>query len=120
MYNYLYLESKKEHEEDSGLHEKIKMPLSQLLGLMEKKPGDDTINKLVDEIDRVIFAAGLKKEDKVCTQTVELFAALYGAEAGNLALKILPYGGIYLLSSITVALKDHIIKEKTFMVRTER
>lgn len=116
MYNYLHMESKKEKEPDSALHEKIKLPLAQLIELLEKKPQDETINKRVDEIDRIIFAAGLNNEDAVCTRTVDLFAALYGSEAGNLALKILPYGGVYLLSSITVVLKDHILKKKTFMV----
>ncbi len=116
MYDYLKGRAAKAGEADSAVHEKIKLPLSQLIHLLESAPGDETINKRVDELDRVIFSAGMKKEDKVCTQTVELFAALYGAEAGNLALKILPYGGVYLMSSVTLAMKDHILKEPAFMV----
>ena len=116
MYDYLKGIATKAGEADTPVHEKIKLPLAQLLQLLEKNQGDETINKRVDEIDRIIFAAGMKKEDKVCIRTVEMFAALYGAEAGNLALKILPYGGIYLLSSVTLAMKDHIIKEKVFLV----
>jgi len=48
-----------------------------------------------------IFDAGKKKSDQICERTVEMFLGLYGAEAGNLALKTLPYGGLYLLSGIT-------------------
>ena len=118
MYDYLHTESKKKGEEDSPLHEKLKMPLSQLLELLEKSPEDGTINKRIDELNKVISGAGLKKEDKVCGRVIDLFASLYGAETGNLALKILPYGGIYLLSTITIVLKDYILKEKTFLVST--
>jgi glucokinase len=31
---------------------------------------------------------------------LRLFAKIYGAEAGNLALKCLPYGGVYLTGGI--------------------
>jgi glucokinase len=116
IYDYLHTESKKKGEEDTPLHEKLKVPLSQLLELLEKFPEDQTINKRIDEINRVISQSGLKKEDKVCERVLDMFVSLYGAETGNLALKVLPYGGIYLLSTITNVLKDNIIKEKTFIV----
>ncbi len=32
----------------------------------------------------------------ICFETMKLFASAYGAEAGNLALKVLATGGIYL------------------------
>ncbi len=38
--------------------------------------------------------------DPLAVQTMELFASAYGAEAGNLALKILPYGGLYVAGGI--------------------
>ncbi|OGT21131.1 MAG: glucokinase, partial [Gallionellales bacterium RIFOXYB12_FULL_54_9] len=34
--------------------------------------------------------------DEICAQTMQLFVRLYGAEAGNLALKTMSRGGIYL------------------------
>lgn len=39
--------------------------------------------------------------DALCRETLHLFARIYGAEAGNLALKTLARGGIYLGGGIT-------------------
>ncbi|MGR9045510.1 MAG: glucokinase [Gammaproteobacteria bacterium] len=49
-------------------------------------------------IDRnaVISRLGVAGEDPVCEQAVRLFAELYGAEAGNLALKSLALGGLFI------------------------
>lgn len=38
--------------------------------------------------------------DPLSTKAIELFIELYGAEAGNLALKTLPYGGIFIAGGI--------------------
>ncbi|MEX0271345.1 glucokinase [Leptolyngbyaceae cyanobacterium UHCC 1019] len=38
--------------------------------------------------------------DYLCEETMNLFVRAYGAEAGNLALKILPYGGLYIAGGI--------------------
>lgn len=43
----------------------------------------------------VISGAGLERTDPVCAQVLDLFVSLYGAEAGNLALKVLATGGVY-------------------------
>ncbi|MFQ5757383.1 MAG: glucokinase [Acidiferrobacterales bacterium] len=42
----------------------------------------------------VISECGLDGGDAICVQTLELFASIYGAEAGNLALKCLAVGGV--------------------------
>ena len=47
-----------------------------------------------------ISQAALEKNDPLCTQTMEMFVEAYGAEAGNLALKLLSYGGIYIAGGI--------------------
>ena len=49
-------------------------------------------------IDRsaVISRLGVNGEDAVCQEVVRLFAELYGAEAGNLALTALATGGVYI------------------------
>lgn len=48
----------------------------------------------------VIAEAALENRDRLCEQTMQLFVEAYGAEAGNLALKLLPYGGIYVAGGI--------------------
>lgn len=49
-------------------------------------------------IDRnaVISRLGVAGEDPLCTEAVRLFVELYGAETGNLALKSLATGGIFI------------------------
>jgi glucokinase len=44
----------------------------------------------------VISKAGLKGRDPVCVQALEMMVSIYGAEAGNLTLKLLATGGVYL------------------------
>jgi glucokinase len=47
-----------------------------------------------------ISQAALEKRDRLCEQTMHIFLEIYGAEAGNLALKLLPYGGLYVAGGI--------------------
>ncbi len=47
-----------------------------------------------------IISQGAQQQDPLCSQTMKLFVEAYGAETGNLALKVLPYGGIYLAGGI--------------------
>jgi len=44
----------------------------------------------------VISRLGLHDEDPVCREVLRLFVEIYGAEAGNLALKALSIGGLYI------------------------
>ncbi len=48
----------------------------------------------VDDPARVISQHGLERQDKLCQEALSLFARIYGAEAGNLALKCLARGGV--------------------------
>ncbi|MBD2493823.1 glucokinase [Nostoc sp. FACHB-280] len=48
----------------------------------------------------VIGKAAIQKSDRLSEQTLQLFVDAYGAEAGNLALKLLPYGGLYIAGGI--------------------
>lgn len=53
--------------------------------------------KSVDPAAVIAIAA---EQDYLCERTMQLFAEAYGAEAGNLALKLLPYGGLYIAGGI--------------------
>jgi len=44
----------------------------------------------------VISRLGVNGEDVLCAEAVRLFAEIYGAEAGNLALKSLAIGGVFI------------------------
>ncbi len=48
----------------------------------------------------LISALAIAKTDTLSEATMEMFLSIYGAEAGNFALKILPYGGLYLAGGI--------------------
>jgi glucokinase len=44
----------------------------------------------------VVSAVALAREDQRCVHALKLFTEIYGAEAANLALKFLPFGGLYI------------------------
>lgn len=48
----------------------------------------------------VITAAGIAGEHAICVHTLEIFVRAYGAEAGNLALKAMALGGVYVAGGI--------------------
>jgi len=48
----------------------------------------------------VISQAGLAGEHPLCTRALDLFCSVYGAEAGNLTLKALAVGGVYVAGGI--------------------
>jgi glucokinase len=56
----------------------------------------------------VISAAGLAGTCPLCEQALELFVSLYGAEAGNLALKIMATGGLYVGGGIAPRIIDRL------------
>ena len=55
----------------------------------------DRLAKVADAAP-VIVDAALTEKDALCIRTVRLFVSILGAEAGNLALKTLATGGVYL------------------------
>ncbi|MEH2120233.1 glucokinase [Nostoc sp.] len=70
--------------------------IAQIVRTWEQQAGQE------EKIDAgaVIGTAALEKRDRLCEQTLQLFIEAYGAEAGNLALKLLPYGGLYVAGGI--------------------
>lgn len=49
-----------------------------------------------------IVEGALSKHDLLCLKTMVMFIEAYGSEVGNFALKILPYGGLYLAGNIDI------------------
>ncbi len=62
----------------------------------------------------IIAEAGLKKQAEICVQALDLFSSIYGAEAGNLALKALALDAVYVGGGIAPKILDKL-KDGTFM-----
>ena len=52
--------------------------------------------------------------DRIAGRTMEIFIDAYGAAAGNLALKLLPYGGLYVAGGVT-AKNMALIRDGSFL-----
>ena len=57
-------------------------------------------NKKTIDPAAIISQAAFKQSDLLCEKTMKVFIEAYGAETGNLALKLLSYGGIYVAGGI--------------------
>ena len=57
---------------------------------------------------------GLAGTCPVCVETLDLWTSIYGAEAGNLALKVLALGGVYVAGGIAVKIIEKIKDGKFF------
>ena len=68
-----------------------------------------------DIIGKDIIEAGLKGNDPLCMKVVEKFTEIFAVEVGDMGLKTLPYGGIYLVGGVTYGLSDYLRTNKLFM-----
>jgi len=108
----LYLQKKLKHASyervisGPGLH-----TLFQFLVETGKETFNENIRKEMEkrEPPRVISEWGEQKKDKACTRAVEWFISLYGAEAGNVALKFLALGGVYIGGGIAPQLANNFL-----------
>jgi glucokinase len=56
----------------------------------------------------VVSEVGLAGGDRSCVEALEMFASIYGAEAGNLALKVVALGGVYVGGGIAPKIRDKL------------
>jgi glucokinase len=61
-----------------------------------------------EEPPRVVTRAALEKKSEVCEQALDMFVDYYGAEAANLALKVLATGGVYIGGGIAPKIIDKL------------
>ncbi|MBW4560487.1 MAG: glucokinase [Mojavia pulchra JT2-VF2] len=71
--------------------------IAHIVRIWEQEAGQQ--EKSVDPA-AAIGTAALQERDRLCEQTMQMFVEAYGAEAGNLAIKLLPYGGLYIAGGI--------------------
>lgn len=74
---------------------------------------------LLEEIEngdspRIISELGVGGKSVACQRTLELFSSIYGAEAGNVALKMYALGGVFIGGGIAPKILE-VIKKGAFM-----
>ena len=63
----------------------------------------------------VVAEVGLAGKDENCVATLDLFATIYGAEAGNLALKALAVGGVFIAGGIAPKILPALTRNDAFL-----
>ncbi|AFY32456.1 glucokinase [Calothrix sp. PCC 7507] len=86
--------------------------IAQIVRTWEQEAGQP--EKSVDP-GAAIGRAALQKSDRLSEQTIQIFIDAYGAEAGNLALKLLPYGGLYIAGGIAPKILP-LIQQSDFLL----
>lgn len=77
----------------------------------EKEDGDIARLSSKEEPQKVITEKALRGASKTCERVLDLFVSIHGAEAGNLALKFLSVGGVYIGGGIAPYLVPFFKKE---------
>ncbi|HEV2486987.1 MAG TPA: glucokinase [Terracidiphilus sp.] len=67
-----------------------------------------------EDPNAVITEMALAAKSEICEKAMDMFVSAYGAEAGNLALKILSVGGLYVGGGIAPRILEKL-KDGTFM-----
>lgn len=76
--------------------------LKEHVGMDEPAWLADQLAGLKDPAPAIVTAANdSSRPAEICRRTIDLFVSALGAEAGNLALRTLPWGGIYISGGIS-------------------
>jgi len=67
-----------------------------------------------EDPNAVITESALKATSKICEMALDMFVSAYGAEAGNLALKVFSVGGLYVGGGIAPRILEKL-KDGTFL-----
>jgi glucokinase len=66
------------------------------------------------DLAAAISQAALERRSPLCVEALDMLVSIYGAEAGNLALKIMAYGGLYVAGGIAPKIITKL-RDGTFM-----
>ena len=73
----------------------------------------DSFDKAAAESAQEITGNALNGSCPVCVETLEFWTDAFGAESGNLALRVLAYGGVYLAGGIALKILP-LLEKSTF------
>jgi glucokinase len=95
------------------------MGLTNIYEFLREVRGLDEPNWLAERIagedpNAVITELALAAKSEICEKALDMFISAYGAEAGNLALKILSVGGLYVGGGIAPRIIERL-KDGLFM-----
>ncbi len=82
--------------------------LKRSLEIDEKKNFNDITGEIIVDY-------GMKKKDPLCIKVIDKFTEILAVEVGNMALKTLHYGGIYLTGGVTMGITEYILHTDTFL-----
>ncbi len=93
--------------------------LTNIYEFLREVRGLDEPNWLAERIaaedpNAVITELALGAKSEICEKALDMFVSAYGAEAGNLALKLLSVGGVYIGGGIAPRILEKL-KDGTFM-----
>jgi len=69
-----------------------------------KKPGDASV-----------VASGASIDGSLCQEALKIFSSCYGAQAGTVALAVMPFHGLYLTGGVTQRLQTFLQEDSTFI-----
>jgi glucokinase len=73
---------------------------------LKKRLSQEQLHHVITEL-----ALANAKKDDLCTQTLDLFVSIYGAMAGDIALRNFAVNGVYISGSIALDIKDKLLNE---------
>ncbi len=96
------------------------MGLTNIYEFLRDSQGMEEPKWLADKIaeahdpNSVITEMALRAKSEICAKALDMMVSIYGAEAGNLALKVLSVGGLYVGGGIAPKILEKL-KDGTFL-----
>jgi len=56
----------------------------------------------------------MTRKDPLCSKVVDKFSEILAVQAGDTALKYLPYGGIYLVGGVTMGIREKLLSDQSW------
>lgn len=113
-----YLQARYRHVSYERVCSGIGIPnLYAFLKDTERYPEPDWLRQALAQVSDptpVIVETALSGKDELCEATLGLFVAILGSEAGNLALKLLATGGVYLAGGIPRRILPWLLKPEFY------